>query len=119
MIHQLLIAGVVLCAGTQAAEAHAHLGAADPSIGATVKAAPAAVTLSFTEGLEPRFSSITVEDQNGRRVDLGDGHTVGNDKARFAVGLKPLPPGSYKVFWRATSVDTHKTNGAYSFTVAP
>ena len=89
------------------------------SVGATVAAAPIAVTLTFTEGLEPRFSSIAVEDAAGQRVDLGDAHLVQDDQTRFAVGLKPLAPGRYKVQWRATSVDTHKTNGSFSFTVAP
>jgi methionine-rich copper-binding protein CopC len=115
----LILAGAVFCAGGTAARAHAFLDTADPGVGATVKAAPAAVTLTFTEGLEPSFSSITVEDSNGQRVDLGDAHTAADDPTHFMVGLKPLPPGSYKVLWRATSVDTHKTSGNYSFTVAP
>ena len=66
-----------------------------------------------------RFSSIAVEDAAGQRVDLGDAHLVQGDQTRFAVGLKPLVPGRYKVEWRVTSVDTHKTNGNFSFTVAP
>jgi copper resistance protein C len=119
MIRPLLLAGAVFCAGLSAAEAHAFLDTAEPGVGATVTAAPAAVTLSFTEGLEPRFSSITVADASGQRVDLGDAHLVQGDQTRFAVGLKPLPPGRYKVEWRVTSVDTHKTNGNFSFTVAP
>jgi methionine-rich copper-binding protein CopC len=28
-----------------------------------------------------------------------------------------LPPGSYKVQWHALSVDTHTTQGAFSFRV--
>ena len=119
MIRSLLLAGAMFCAGLSGAEAHAFLDKADPGVGATVQAAPAAVILTFTEGLEPRFSSITVEDAQGQRVDLGDAHAVADDPTRFAVGLKPLAPGRYKVEWRATSVDTHKTNGNFSFTVAP
>jgi methionine-rich copper-binding protein CopC len=33
------------------------------------------------------------------------------------IGLKPLPPGTYKVHWRVLSVDTHTTEGAFSFHV--
>jgi copper resistance protein C len=33
------------------------------------------------------------------------------------VGLKPLPPGTYKVLWHALSVDTHTTEGSFSFRV--
>ena len=31
--------------------------------------------------------------------------------------IKPLPPGSYRVFWKVLSVDTHTTEGNFSFTV--
>src|SRR5579859_1544063 len=113
MIRSLLLAGAVFCAGLSAAEAHAFLDTAEPGVGATVTAAPGAVTLTFTEGLEPRFSSVTVEDAGGQRVDLGDAHQVEGSPTRFAVGLKPLAPGRYTVLWRATSVDTHKTKGSF------
>jgi hypothetical protein len=33
------------------------------------------------------------------------------------VSLKKLPPGTYKVRWHAVSVDTHATDGDFSFTV--
>jgi copper resistance protein C len=33
------------------------------------------------------------------------------------VGLKPLPPGTYSVLWHALSVDTHTTEGSFSFHV--
>jgi len=99
--------------------AHAFLDTADPAVGSTLKAAPTAVTITFTEALEPSFSSITVKDEAGERVDLDDAHVAPDDPTRFAVGLKPLKPGSYKVNWRITSVDTHKTSGSFNFTVAP
>jgi methionine-rich copper-binding protein CopC len=123
MAHRFLIyvflAGAVFCAGTQAVLAHAFLDKADPAVGATLKAAPTEVTITFTEGLEPDFSSLTVEDESGQRVDLGGAHTAPDDATRFSVGLKQLKPGSYKVLWRVTSVDTHKTSGSYSFAVMP
>jgi methionine-rich copper-binding protein CopC len=33
------------------------------------------------------------------------------------VGLKPLPPGTYRVHWRVLSVDTHTTEGSFTFQV--
>jgi hypothetical protein len=109
----------LLCAGMPAAYAHAFLDTADPAVGATLNAAPTIVTLTFSEGLEPHFSSITVVDAAGQRVDLDDFHALADNPKRIAVGLKPLVPGSYKVLWRATSTDAHKTNGSYSFKLAP
>jgi methionine-rich copper-binding protein CopC len=114
----LIVAMALACAGTPAC-AHAFLDTADPSVGATVKPAPSTVTITFTEALEPHFSSLSVQDGAGQRVDLGDAHGAPDDGTRFTVGLKPLPPGTYTVNWRITSVDTHKTSGSYRFTVAP
>ena len=119
LLISVTLAGAMFCASIPVALAHAFLETADPAVGATLSVAPAGVTLTFTEGLEPDFSSLTVEDESGQRIDLGDAHTAPDNPMRFSVGLKPLKPGSYKVLWRATSVDTHKTNGSYSFTVTP
>ena len=35
------------------------------------------------------------------------------------VALKTLGPGTYKVSWRVLSVDTHRTQGDFSFHVGP
>jgi methionine-rich copper-binding protein CopC len=51
----------------------------------------------------------------GARVDEGK-VAVGGGTMR--VGLKPLSPGSYRVHWRAVSVDTHKTEGSFIFNVS-
>jgi methionine-rich copper-binding protein CopC len=100
--------------GTTVAQAHAFLDHADPRVGSTVQTAPRELSLSFTQELEPAFSSVEVRDANGARVDQGKAR-ISADEMR--VGLKPLPPGTYKVRWRALSVDTHTTEGSFSFQV--
>jgi methionine-rich copper-binding protein CopC len=35
------------------------------------------------------------------------------------VSLPPLPAGRYTVAWRVLSVDSHVTEGTFSFRVAP
>lgn len=110
----LAMAAFLLCAGQ--ASAHAFLKAATPAVGATVQAAPAQVVIDFTEGVEPGFSTITVQDAGGTRMDTGAVHLAGG-QAHLAIGLKPLPPGAYTVIWHAISTDTHKTEGRYTFTV--
>jgi methionine-rich copper-binding protein CopC len=101
------------------AMAHAHLQKADPAVGSTVNAAPTEVSIHFTEGVEPKFSSIAVTNAAGATVDKHDVHTAPGDQQELIVGVQPLPPGVYNVEWHATAVDTHKTEGKYSFTVAP
>lgn len=114
----LFAAGLSLAtAGT--AFAHAHLKTATPAPDSTVQAAPAEVTISFTEGVEPKFSRIEVQDSSGKRVDRNDAHTAPNDNKLFSVGLTSVPAGNYKVIWHATAVDTHKTEGTFQFTVKP
>ena len=90
-----------------------------PPVGSTVKAAPTEVVLTFSEAVEPRFSTIAVQDSAGARVDAGDPHLVNGDGKRLAVALKAAPPGIYTVIWHATSVDTHRTEGTFRFTVKP
>lgn len=108
--------GVVIAASD--VEAHAFLRSASPPVGSTVPA-PKAVDITFSEGVEPAFSSIVVQDAKGQRVDTGDVHSASSDGLRLEVGLKSLAPGTYTVIWHATSVDTHKTEGRYVFTVQP
>ena len=45
--------------------------------------------------------------------------TVGGDRTQMRVGLKALPAGTYNVKWRVLSVDTHRTEGDFSFRVGP
>jgi methionine-rich copper-binding protein CopC len=99
--------------------AHAQLQKADPPVGSTVPAAPHQLTLHFSEGVEPRFSTVAVTDASGAAVDAHDVHTAPGDQQALIVGLRSLPPGIYTVVWHATSVDTHKTEGRFTFTVAP
>jgi methionine-rich copper-binding protein CopC len=80
-------------------------------------AAPAEVTVTLSEEIEPKFSMIEVRDAKGARVDKNDAHLAPDDAKRLIVSLQPLDPGSYKVNWKVTSVDTHKTHGSFSFKV--
>src|ERR1700693_1468240 len=98
---------LTVMAGT-AAEAHAFLDHAEPRVGSTVSTAPRELVLSYTQNLEPAFSSVEVSDANGARVDLGKPRI---NAGVMRVGLKQLPPGTYKVRWEVLSVDTHTTEG--------
>lgn len=101
-----------------AASAHAFLDHADPAVGASV-AAPKQVSIWFTEQVEPAFSAIEVTDAAGNRVDQGGTHRDPANPALLRVAVGPLKPGRYKVRWHVVSVDTHRTSGDFSFTVAP
>jgi methionine-rich copper-binding protein CopC len=78
---------------------------------------PAAVTITFTENVEPDFSMIKVRNAQGVRVDKANPHLIGDHRNELAVNVPKLPPGEYAVTWHATSVDTHKTEGRFEFSV--
>jgi methionine-rich copper-binding protein CopC len=99
-----------------AASAHAMLQRATPSADAIVHGSPALVNLEFSDQLEPSFSSLTVTDDSGHAVTNGDASISGT---MMTAKLNRLHPGRYHVQWHAVSIDTHRTEGAYSFTVAP
>ena len=103
-----------LTASFSAALAHAALHHTSPPAGSTLPTAPTEVSLWFTDNLEGAFSSIAVTDSGGGRVDQGKAEVSGN---LMRVGIKALSPGSYRVHWRAVSVDTHKTEGDFTFKV--
>lgn len=109
-------AGMLVASGT--ASAHAFLEAATPRVGSTVQTAPDKVAIDYTQGVEPLFSTIEVQDASGTRVDKGDVHLAPGDEKRLVVDLKPIAAGTYKVIWHVTSVDTHKTEGSFTFTVS-
>ncbi|MBI1868446.1 MAG: copper resistance protein CopC [Methylocystis sp.] len=101
--------------GAGGAQAHAFLDHASPPVGSTVGAAPSAVTLWFTQNLEQAFTSAEVLNAAGARVS-GKARIDGANSL-MQVGLKPLPPGTYTVRWRTLSVDTHTTEGSFTFQV--
>ena len=97
-----------------AARAHAFLDHASPLVGSTVPAAPHEVVMTFTQNLEAAFSTAQVTDSAGARIDQGKAQVSGNT---MTVALKSIGPGSYKVHWHALSVDTHSTEGTFTFHV--
>jgi methionine-rich copper-binding protein CopC len=107
------------CLTATAAAAHAFLDHAVPAVGSTVHQAPAQVRLWFTQELEPAFSTVEVVDAADKRVDTGDKHLDPKDASVLEVSLPPLHPGKYRVKWHALSVDTHVTEGDFTFTVTP
>lgn len=111
------LAAVALLIGLPAF-AHSYLQNASPPANSTVTLPPNEVTIAFTAAIEPRFSTIEVTAADAQRVDDGEPHLVDGDPKRLAIAVRPLRPATYTVVWRATSVDTHKTDGTYHFTVS-
>ena len=99
---------------TGQATAHAMLDHAEPRVGNKVATPPGQVTLWFTQKLEQVFSTITVTNAGGQRVDTGKPRVSGS---QMSVSLRPGGTGTYHVNWRVLSVDTHTTDGNFTFQV--
>ena len=110
---------VALLLPASPAFAHAFLRHAIPPVGSEIPVSPPAITITYTESVEPSFSTIEVDNAQGARVDKADPHLVGGDQTKLAVSLPKLPPGRYTVIWHVTSVDTHKSEGRFNFSVSP
>lgn len=116
IVEAAVLAGAVTL-GAPTVQAHAFLDHATPAVGSTVPRAPEAVTLWFTQQLEPAFTTATVIDASGNTVDAGPAQVDSKEPTVLRVALKKLSPGTYTVSWHALSVDTHTTTGHFTFTV--
>jgi copper transport protein len=97
--------------------AHAELLSSDPPAGAQLRAAPAAVTLQFSESVTFVANSIRVIDAGGVTI-TGVGapiHPAG--EATASATLPALPDGGYVVAWSVVSADGHPASGAFTFIV--
>jgi copper resistance protein C len=112
-----LAALAVVLLAAPGVQAHAFLDHASPAVGSSVPAAPAAVTMWFTQQLEPAFTTATVSDASGASVAGGAARIDPQNPMELELPLKPLPPGTYTVSWHALSVDTHTTQGHFTFQV--
>ena len=98
--------------------AHAQLEKATPPVGGTVASA-SEIRLEFSEGVEPKFTKVSVTGPGGD-VPLGAAKTEPSNQAVLIVPIsKALAAGAYTVHWHAVSVDTHHTQGTFEFTVKP
>ena len=98
------------------ASAHAELLRSTPADGATLKAAPPSITLTFGEEILPDGLGMVATAADGTKVALGK-PTVSGTKV-VAAWPPDAPGGSYTVAWRVVSADGHPISGVLSFSYA-
>lgn len=103
---------------TGQAFAHAHLKTSSPAEGSEITS-PGQIQLTFSEGLSLKFSGIKLNGSNQQAVKLGAGSLSEDGKTLTVPVTDKLQPGGYSLNWHALSVDGHKTQGTYGFTVKP
>lgn len=103
---------------SSSAFAHAHLKHQYPAADAAITAAPQAITLNFSEGVEANFSGLTLTGPQQTVVKTGTAKRNEKDDKQLIVPVEEaMKPGDYQVDWHVVSVDGHKTKGKYHFSV--
>jgi methionine-rich copper-binding protein CopC len=95
--------------------ADAALRSTDPRQGATLTAVPEAVTFTFNERLQGRFTTVTVSADGGAPVALAVPASDGEQVRQVLPAT--LPAGAYTVAYRVVSADGHPVAGDLRFTL--
>lgn len=116
-----LVGAVALCATALAIPAaalgHAAFVGSSPGAGQRVEVAPRQVTLSFTEPLNVRLSSVEVLAVDGGK-DLDANVRTLRGRQLVVSPTRPLPTGAYRLTWHTVSTeDGHALEGSFSFGV--
>jgi len=117
MCATLCLIAAILLLPVASAYPHAMLEKTEPPVGSEMTTSPMQLVLTFTESVEPLFTTVQVRDPAGADVAIGKPHAEPGNGRKLIVQLPVLGRGKYTVNWHATSVDTHKTEGSFQFTV--
>ena len=88
-----------------------------PAAGQAVAPAPSEVSIRYDAPIEHLFASLQVLDALGNNMAAGQPQ-VSSDGYTLSVKLKALKPGFYTVKWSVVCIDTHHTQGSYTFSVS-
>lgn len=111
-----LLTGTALLLGSAPAWAHTRLDTSDPADGSSLATGPAQVSLTFTEPVQPGFSTVTVVGPDGLDYRSGEPSAGG---ATVGTAVRPLgPAGEYRIGYRVVSADGHPISGSVAFTLA-
>ena len=127
MTHKIKTASMALIAAlaiSVVAQAHPRLLGSTPAAN-TAAVAPTFVKLTFSERLVGKMTAADLFMTGMKGMARHPAMKVGG--VRAALGAdgktlvlstgKPLPAGTYQVNWHAVSMDTHRVQGSFSFTV--
>lgn len=103
--------------GAGLALAHSGLQRAEPPVESTLRRPPSEIKLYFSEPIEQGYSKVRVKDAGGVQVDRQDARVDPSNPLLLRVTLPPLEHGAYTVIWRVLSVDSHVTEGRFTFRV--
>jgi copper transport protein len=100
--------------------AHVALRRSEPANGATLRAAPRIIRLTFSEAPQLPFTRVELIGPDSQRVALSPLRVAAPDTAATVVAdvVGPLRAGAYRIAWQITSADGHPVRGAVTFHIA-
>jgi len=116
LLFTMPVIALTVTAAATAARAHSFPEQESPAAGETVATPPNQVTIKYDAPLEKLFDSLRVLDAAGQDKAAGTPQ-VSDDGRELTIPLRALGPGQYTVQWRVVCIDTHHTEGSYTFTV--
>jgi methionine-rich copper-binding protein CopC len=96
--------------------AHSFPETESPSAGAKLASSPSEVTIKFDAPIEKLFAKLEVIGADGNNAAV-DAPQISDDGFHLTVKVGALKPGDYTVKWAVVGIDTHHTNGAYTFSI--
>jgi copper resistance protein C len=115
----LAMAGLiaVLLLANPYALAHARPTVMVPAAESTTTTSPPLISVTFSEAVEPKFSSLMVTDEQGKKLNTATSAPLASDPKTLTLPLPSLQPGGYLVHWVSVATDGHRMEGEYKFTV--
>ena len=110
----LMMAALAVLA--RAAAAHSFPEEQHPSAGQKLSAPPSEIQIKFDAPIEKLFAKLQVIGVDGKDYVIGE-PLICDDGIELSSKLATLKPGEYTVKWAVVCIDTHHTQGSYSFTV--
>ena len=107
---------ILLMSTAQFASAHSFPEQENPAAGEALATPPAQISIRYDAPIEKLFDSLQVLDSAGQNKASGEPQ-VSADGRELSVPVAALNPGEYTVKWRVVCVDTHHTEGSYTFSV--
>ncbi len=111
-----LILGLMVSAAP-AVWAHSFPERQNPAAGETLTSPPSEVSIKYDAPIEKLFAKLEVVGPDGKNEGAG-APQVSTDGYTLSVKVGALKPGEYEVKWGVVCIDTHRTQGSYTFTVA-
>jgi methionine-rich copper-binding protein CopC len=98
------------------ASAHSFPEEESPSAGQNVTSPPSEIKIKFDAPIEKLFAKLEVTGTDGKNEAAGEAQ-VSDDGRQLSIKVGALKPGDYTVNWAVVCIDTHHTEGSYTFSV--